>query len=93
MKRLILKLILLLVTACDTPTHSISNTPSSLHNKVIIPPIFQSPVKKGSPATSKSTLTAQPTVQCPICSIEIPERNINIHLDQCLERQQESSQK
>jgi len=25
-------------------------------------------------------------VNCPICQVEIPEANINIHIDRCLER-------
>lgn len=25
-------------------------------------------------------------VSCPVCGVEVPERNINLHLDACLQR-------
>uniref|UniRef100_A0A8D8Q6U5 RING-type E3 ubiquitin transferase n=1 Tax=Cacopsylla melanoneura TaxID=428564 RepID=A0A8D8Q6U5_9HEMI len=40
----------------------------------------QSEIKK-EPGTSSGN-----TAQCPVCSVEIPQRNINLHLDECLAR-------
>ncbi|XP_065218041.1 E3 ubiquitin-protein ligase RAD18-like [Planococcus citri] len=77
-----------------------SNTPvagSSRHStqtpepsKVIIPKIFQSPVKKSH---SSSDNVAQKHVKCPVCSVDILERNINLHLDDCLNRSKDEKKK
>lgn len=50
---------------------------------VLIPSIF-SPKRKHN--------TTDSLVQCPVCSIDIPEKNINIHLDACLKRAEHSEQ-
>lgn len=50
-----------------------------------IPSMFYSP-KKLTPNFSPASSTSVPTVACPVCSVEIPDRNINIHLDKCLAR-------
>lgn len=62
-----------------------TNTPTTLsQNKVVIPKIFQSPVKKNSPVVV--THHTGTFVECPVCMVEIPQRNINSHLDDCLKR-------
>jgi hypothetical protein len=50
---------------------------------VLIPSIF-SPRRKHN--------TTDNLVPCPVCSIDIPERNINVHLDACLKRAEHSDQ-
>ena len=45
------------------------------------------------PAPGKSSLSDnvhpdQKTVACPVCSVEIPQRNVNAHLDKCLKDQE-----
>lgn len=68
------------------------STPCSVsQNKVIIPKIFLSPVKKSSPATSNHHIGT--FVPCPVCMVEIPQRNINSHLDDCLKRSKNYSRK
>ncbi|XP_059475992.1 E3 ubiquitin-protein ligase RAD18 isoform X2 [Neocloeon triangulifer] len=37
-------------------------------------------------AGSSKVLPAASMVSCPICQVQIPERNINLHIDKCLER-------
>jgi E3 ubiquitin-protein ligase RAD18 len=48
---------------------------------VLIPSIF-SPKRKHN--------TTDNLVPCPVCSIDIPEKNINVHLDACLKRAEHS---
>lgn len=50
---------------------------------VLIPSIF-SPRRKHN--------TTDNLVPCPVCSIGIPEKNINVHLDACLKRAEHSDQ-
>jgi hypothetical protein len=52
--------------------------------EVLIPSMF-SPRKKRHNTTEN-------LVPCPVCSVDIPEKNINIHLDVCLKRSEQSSQ-
>uniref|UniRef100_A0A1B6CJM0 RING-type E3 ubiquitin transferase n=1 Tax=Clastoptera arizonana TaxID=38151 RepID=A0A1B6CJM0_9HEMI len=51
----------------------------------LIPKMFLSPKKQTDIVKSKPAIEA-PTVACPVCEVNIPERNINIHLDSCLDR-------
>lgn len=56
-------------------------------NGVVIPEIFLQPVSPKKKTVTKSKEQEDVvTVPCPVCSVEIPERNINIHLDSCLYR-------
>ncbi|XP_066999910.2 E3 ubiquitin-protein ligase RAD18 [Anabrus simplex] len=48
--------------------------------KLNIPTLF-SPKKQ-----QKQQLTSVSTVSCPVCSVDVPEKNINLHLDACLKR-------
>ncbi|XP_075231649.1 E3 ubiquitin-protein ligase RAD18-like isoform X2 [Lycorma delicatula] len=48
-----------------------------------IPSMFYSPKKLAS-SVSPAINSAVKTVSCPVCSVDIPEGNINIHLDKCL---------
>lgn len=45
--------------------------------EVVIPPMF-SPRKKHN--------VDEKYVSCPVCNVDIPEKNINVHLDACLKR-------
>lgn len=58
-------------------------------NGIVIPEIFLQPIspKKKAVAKNKEPEDIQ-AVPCPVCSVQIPERNINIHLDSCLYRSQ-----
>jgi hypothetical protein len=51
---------------------------------VLIPSIFSSRRKHN---------TLDNLVLCPVCSIDIPEKNINVHLDACLKRAEHSDQR
>ncbi|KAK7792122.1 hypothetical protein R5R35_009652 [Gryllus longicercus] len=42
-----------------------------------------------SPKKSKTLAVNETRVPCPVCSVEIPEKNINAHLDACLKRSEE----
>uniref|UniRef100_A0A1B6MH69 RING-type E3 ubiquitin transferase n=1 Tax=Graphocephala atropunctata TaxID=36148 RepID=A0A1B6MH69_9HEMI len=44
-----------------------------------VPPMFLQPKVESQPKN-----TDVPTVPCPVCGVDIPERNINPHLDNCL---------
>jgi hypothetical protein len=44
------------------------------------------PLSPPKPVTTHGILGNVSMVTCPICQVEIPERNINIHIDKCLER-------
>lgn len=50
---------------------------------VVIPAIF-SPKKKLN--------VAEKCVSCPVCNVDIPEKNINVHLDACLKRSERFDQ-
>jgi hypothetical protein len=52
-------------------------------SEVVIPAMF-SPRKKH--------IVAEKFVSCPVCSVDIPERNINVHLDACLQRSENFDQ-
>lgn len=56
-------------------------------NGIVIPEIFLQPIspKKKVVAKNKEPEDIQ-TVPCPVCNVQIPDRNINIHLDSCLYR-------
>lgn len=58
------------------------DVPESLECKV--PLMFTTTV----PSSSSSTKQKAPVekAQCPVCQVEIPSRNINLHLDACLDR-------
>lgn len=60
----------------------------SNQNKIIIPRMFQSPSEKHS-----SIENLVDVVACPVCSVTIPERNINLHLDSCLNSNKEDTKK
>jgi hypothetical protein len=64
---------------CQSPDHKKIVSKSD----VSIPSIF-SPRRKHN--------TTDSLVPCPVCSIDIPEKNINIHLDECLKRAEYSEQ-
>jgi len=51
--------------------------------EVVIPTMF-SPKKKLNVAVK--------FVSCPVCNVDIPEKNINVHLDACLKRSERSDQ-
>jgi hypothetical protein len=51
--------------------------------EVVIPSIF-SPKKKLN--------VAEKFVSCPVCNVDIPEKNINVHLDACLKRSENFNQ-
>ncbi|XP_023722803.1 E3 ubiquitin-protein ligase RAD18 isoform X2 [Cryptotermes secundus] len=63
--------------------------PSPDHKRMVsegdvsIPSIFSSRRKHN---------TTDNLVPCPVCSIDIPEKNINVHLDACLQRAEQSDQ-
>lgn len=44
------------------------------------------PLTPAKSAISKGAARKVALVKCPICDVEIPEANINIHIDRCLER-------
>jgi len=52
-------------------------------SEVVIPAMF-SPRKKHN--------VAEKFVSCPVCNVDIPERNINVHLDACLKRSENFDQ-
>jgi hypothetical protein len=64
---------------CQSPDHN----KIASKGDVSIPSIF-SPRRKHN--------TTDSLVPCPVCSIDIPEKNINIHLDECLKRAEHSGQ-
>jgi hypothetical protein len=71
------------VASVKQPYQSPDNKRMVSKGDVLIPSIF-SPRRKHN--------TADNLVQCPVCSIDIPERNINLHLDACLKRAEQSDQ-
>nr|XP_018904049.1 PREDICTED: E3 ubiquitin-protein ligase RAD18-like [Bemisia tabaci] len=52
-------------------------------SKIRVPDMFTTSPKSYGPSSSHET---QATVPCPVCSVDIPEANINLHLDKCLLR-------
>lgn len=55
------------------------NEQDNVENETIkVPPMFL------HQKVESQTKPEQPTVSCPVCSVDIPERNINNHLDNCL---------
>lgn len=55
-------------------------------NGVVIPEIFLNVSPKKKVVEKNKEQEDVLTVPCPVCSVHIPERNINIHLDSCLYR-------
>lgn len=53
------------------------------HRRKVIPAMF-SPRKKHN--------VAEKFVPCPVCNVDIPEKNINVHLDACLKRSENFDQ-
>lgn len=51
--------------------------------KMPIPSLFSIP---------ENSNTSSSLVPCPVCNIDIPERNINVHLDACLKRSEHTAQ-
>jgi hypothetical protein len=70
-----------IATKCDTPSSSINRTPKAQRN---IAKIFNTPKKK---SVSISSTDNAKSVSCPVCSVEISESHINVHLDACLKRE------
>jgi E3 ubiquitin-protein ligase RAD18 len=64
---------------CQSPDHKRMDSKGDM----MIPSMF-SPRRKHN--------TNENLVPCPVCSIDIPEKNINIHLDACLKRAEHSDQ-
>jgi hypothetical protein len=58
-----------------TPVKELHQSPD--HRRKVIPAMF-SPRNKHS--------AAEKIVPCPVCNVDIPEKNINVHLDACLKR-------
>ncbi len=56
-------------TSSRPPPQMPPQTPTSTQNTPVVPSQGQEDVKK---------------VPCPVCSVDVPERNINCHLDKCL---------
>jgi hypothetical protein len=52
--------------------------------EMLIPPMF---------SPRKNNKTTKSLVPCPVCNIDIPEGNINIHLDACLKRSEYTAQR
>lgn len=67
-------------------TELVEVSPSS-HNEALhtIPKMFLSPKKQADTVKPKQNIDV-PMVPCPVCEVDIPERNINFHLDNCLVR-------
>lgn len=63
-----------------------TQTPST-NDRILIPKMFFSPVKKSTPNAEKNCVMQE----CPVCNVFIPERNMNRHLDDCLKRSEEAS--
>lgn len=55
-------------------------------NGVVIPEIFLQPISPKKKSIKSKELEDVFTVPCPVCNVQIPERNINVHLDGCLYR-------
>jgi hypothetical protein len=62
-----------------------ANEPTDVPNDIKIPKMFHSP-KKGLGAQSNKPSKPKELTVCPVCEVEIPSKNINIHLDACLAR-------
>lgn len=71
------------VASIKQPHQSPSNKRMVSKGEMLIPSKF-SPLKNSN--------ASQGLVSCPVCNTGIPERNINVHLDACLERSQHSVQ-
>lgn len=65
----------------SSPTSSKLSKPSL----PTIAKIFSTPKRKET-ATQSSEVDIK-TVPCPVCSVDIPENHINVHLDACLKRE------
>jgi hypothetical protein len=82
---------------CSTPRAS--KTPTSVTPKRVLEPVVITAPSPGSrlpalssqePTTSaaaadSSESSQEKTVPCPVCKVPVPERNINQHLDRCLQ--------
>ncbi|RZF39825.1 hypothetical protein LSTR_LSTR000473 [Laodelphax striatellus] len=73
-------------TKPSTSSKAAEEMPSTSRKSPIkkIPEIFYSPKKTAPPVNSSPANVVK--VPCPVCNVDIPERNINGHLDSCLAR-------
>ncbi|KAL1115640.1 hypothetical protein AAG570_005930 [Ranatra chinensis] len=57
----------------------------------VVPGMFLSPTKRADNPPGDSQARTKEMSECPVCSVNVPTRNINIHLDSCLERSKEDA--
>ncbi|XP_046996084.1 E3 ubiquitin-protein ligase RAD18-like isoform X1 [Schistocerca americana] len=66
------------------PSQLAVGRPSTSKSSIKIPAMFTSPKKN-----VQNTEPALRKVTCPVCNVDIPEKNINFHLDNCLKREED----
>lgn len=71
------------MTPVKESRHSPDHRRKDYKGEMVIPAMF-SPRKKLN--------VAEKVVSCPVCNVDIPEKNINVHLDACLKRSENFDQ-